>query len=314
MHSKPPRVLYRYRAFDSRTLESLCRDELFFARPSSFNDPLDSKPTISGDCSIDTLRDLLKTLIERRIEGETRDSLGKARITGAKAEAYAVKCANEAAQSVLRRVAYNAENPEYEGKVEANERWLLASEISSELMINYDRGVCCFSSVYNSPLLWSHYGDQHRGICIGYDLDRQPVPLVHKAVYGGRRTVLTSTIYKALIEGDATAKADLDRDILLRKAPGWRYEREWRILGAHGLQDSCLRLKEVTFGLRCSDAVKHAVLCALEGRRDRTRFYEIREQHGSFRLRRSVPDFAELAAYIPRTAMSAEEMFPNDST
>lgn len=30
-----------------------------------------------------------------------------------------------------------------------------------------NRGVLCFSRGWHNPLLWSHYGDKHRGICLG---------------------------------------------------------------------------------------------------------------------------------------------------
>src|SRR5713226_357193 len=32
-------------------------------------------------------------------------------------------------------------------------------------------GMVCFSMAWHNPLLWSHYGDRHRGIALGFDLD-----------------------------------------------------------------------------------------------------------------------------------------------
>src|ERR1700733_7795266 len=31
-------------------------------------------------------------------------------------------------------------------------------------------GVLCFSRSWQNALLWSHYGDKHRGICLGIDI------------------------------------------------------------------------------------------------------------------------------------------------
>src|SRR5215216_5139997 len=31
-------------------------------------------------------------------------------------------------------------------------------------------GVVCFSRNWNNPLLWAHYSDKHKGICLGFDL------------------------------------------------------------------------------------------------------------------------------------------------
>ncbi len=312
MSSRIPTQLYRYRSFDSRALESLCGDHLFFSSPSNFNDPLDCKPTITADSPLPTLRNLLKLLIQRRIAAETTNSLGRARIQGEKARAYAQRRAAEDASSDLARIRYDATNPEFEGTKEEAESWMLTNQIREEMMRHYDKGVCCFSSVYNSPLLWSHYADQHKGICIGYGLDRNPRPVVHKVLYGGSRRVSTSTIFGALAQNEPEAKSELDRDVLLRKAPGWKYEREWRLIGAQGLQDSCVRLESVTFGLRCPDAVRHAVVLALHGRSNHTKFYEIHESSGTFRLRRRQTDVSELQGYLPRTAESAQEAFPDD--
>ena len=311
MLSAVPTTLYRYRAFDSRTIDSLCQDRLFFASPSSFNDPLDCMPTIIPNSSLDTLRDLLKFLIHRRVDAETTTSLSRARVEGERARAYARRRASEAASRELQDIAYRATNPEYETPREQAEIHLLTSQIEMELMRHYERGVCCFSTAYNSPLLWSHYGDQHKGICIGYDLERNPKPTLHKVVYGGNRNILTSTIARALLDNEPVALQDLDRDVLLRKAAGWKYEREWRLIGSHGIQDSCVRLKEVTFGLRCSSAARHCVIRALDRRDPLLKFYEIRAGRGTFRLHRTAVDQDKLGVYLPATACSAEEMFPD---
>src|SRR5689334_689389 len=31
-------------------------------------------------------------------------------------------------------------------------------------------GLLCFSKSWESPLLWSHYGQKHYGLCLGFDL------------------------------------------------------------------------------------------------------------------------------------------------
>ncbi len=31
-------------------------------------------------------------------------------------------------------------------------------------------GVLCFSRCWNNILMWSHYGDRHKGICRGFDV------------------------------------------------------------------------------------------------------------------------------------------------
>lgn len=306
-----PSTFYRYRAFDTRTLDSLCHDRLFFANPGTFNDPLDCNLAIECDSGLDELRLLLSTLIQRRVKSEVLASLSQARIKGVSAAAYAEKRALFEAQKELADIAYHATNPEYTDPESAVEGHLLVSEIGRELRKHYERGACCFSTTYSSPLLWSHYGDQHRGLCIGYSLDRRPKPLLQPVIYGGSRSVPTSILVSALVLEDRMAKEKLDRDMLLRKAHGWRYEKEWRLIDDQGDKDSPLFLKEVTFGMRCPMSVIHAVTKALAGRNAPTRYYEMHVVHGRFLLRRREVDLQELGIYLPNTAQSGVEIFGN---
>ena len=185
----------------------------------------------------------------------------------------------------------------------------MTHEIERELLRHYQRGVCCFSTTYCNPLLWSHYGDQHRGLCIGYDLNRAPTPQLQRVVHGGSRAIKTSRLVRAFIHDDREAKDELDRNVLLRKASGWGYESEWRLIGAQGLQESPLLLKEITFGLRCASSVMHSVVQALSGRDKPIRYYEIYEVRGRYALRRRALDLDELRAYLPNTAASGIEIF-----
>lgn len=31
-------------------------------------------------------------------------------------------------------------------------------------------GLICFSKTWNNPVLWSHYADRHRGVCLGFKI------------------------------------------------------------------------------------------------------------------------------------------------
>lgn len=307
--SQQPAIFYRYRAFNTVTLDSLCHDTLHFAHPGTFNDPLDCNPTVDCDSDLKQLRDLLKLLVRRRVSAEVLESLKKAHLQGEKAIAHADKLALAEAARQLADIAYHATNPEFSVGREKSEAMLLTQEIERELLRHYDRGVCCFSSTHSNPLLWSHYGDQHRGLCIGYGTDRVPKPRLQRAVYGGSRILRTSILVQAFLHDDSNAKGKLDRDVLLRKARGWSYEREWRLIGDQGLQDSPLVLEEIIFGLRCPSSVMHAVVQSLSGREKPVRFYEIYEVRSGYVLRRRSVDVEELSRSLPKTAASGVEIF-----
>lgn len=150
-------TFYRYRAFSTNTLGSLCHDTLYFAHPGTFNDPLDCSPTLEQDSSLEELRNLLSILVRRRVRSEVLSSLSQARVKGEGATAHAEKRAVSEAQNELANIAYNATDPEYTVTQAEAEGWILVSQIQRELHRHYERGVCCFSTTYSSPLLWSHY-------------------------------------------------------------------------------------------------------------------------------------------------------------
>src|SRR5262245_59683864 len=67
---------------------------------------------------------------------------------------------------------------------------LLSTELSTEILrIAFSEsmrqwsemfGVICFSQSSANPLLWSHYGDRHRGMCLGFDLaDQYVMPITY---------------------------------------------------------------------------------------------------------------------------------------
>lgn len=136
-----------------------------------------------------------------------------------------------------------------------------------------------------SPLMWSHYGDQHCGICLGYSVPVSTATNLYKVNYKGSRQVKAS-IVAAMLNGDDSARRQVDEAVLLRKAGSWSYEREWRLLGPRGPHHSLLELEEVIFGMRCETSIKVAVVKALKGRDRQIKFFEMCEIPDKFTLRK----------------------------
>jgi hypothetical protein len=45
--------------------------------------------------------------------------------------------------------------------------------------MNKQYGVLCFCKGWRNPLLWSHYADKHRGMCLGFDVEDNTVQPVY---------------------------------------------------------------------------------------------------------------------------------------
>lgn len=303
-----PRRLYKYRSFSAATIELLVADLVYFADPSKFNDPLDTRPTVEADLAVPDMDEVVRRLVEARVNSELRAAAKTIRYKGPKTMDHIERLSQLQAERVLADIAYNATNPEYSDAPPAPQLRLLADRVETELLRQYDRGILALAERPTCPLMWSHYGDQHRGLCLGYSVPSDAATDLHKVRYGGSRLVKSSLVAK-MLEGRADAKAAVDAAVLLRKAYDWRYEREWRLFGPRGEAPSPLELEEVFFGMRCPSPVKHAVATALRGRAHNVRLYEVCEVGGTFKLKKRLVDEGELAATYPVRSRSVLEAF-----
>lgn len=284
----PPKVLYKYRPFEHRVVEQLCEDQLFFADPSAFNDPLDSRPCVQDDIGIDHLKEVLSNLLRNRESSEMTKAAQSIGYRGPRTTDHIERRVAATVADTLARLAYYATDSEYLGTIPEPHSSLLIGAIEQELLRQYEKGVFSLATRNNCPLMWSHYGEQHKGICIGYSV---PATLStstlrpQKVSYGGSRVVLASQI-KAMLNGDASARDSVDARVLLTKARDWRYEKEWRLIGPRGKNPSPLELVEIIFGMRCPYSVRFTVAKAFEHRGTPVRLYEIRESTGTFKLRK----------------------------
>ncbi|MEO9336775.1 DUF2971 domain-containing protein [Mesorhizobium sp. SB112] len=303
--SKLPRLLFKYRAFSPRLLDMLVADELYYSDPGDFNDPLDCRPSLEGNLPNAQLERVLSHLREQRVLAEMRAAAKSLKYRGPKTADHIARHSQKEASRLLDDIRYHATDPSYE--VEDPLHWLLRQYLEEELLRRYDRGIVSFGSRATCPLMWSHYGDQHNGVCAAYSVPVGAEANLHNIRYGGSRKVLASDV--AVMENDTEAQRRVDEAVLLRKAASWRYEREWRLIGKRGVHDSPLELEEVIFGIRCKSTVKFTIVQALANRARPVRFFEMRELSGTFRLKKYVLDTDELAASLPRRSRSIDEMF-----
>lgn len=89
--------------------------------------------------------------------------------------------------------------------------------------IDKEKGVICFSRANHDPVLWAHYADRHRGVCLGFEV---PDDFVKQVQYIKKPMKITKA-------GDLVATKDgkeFDGDILTAKYENWAYENEWRAI------------------------------------------------------------------------------------
>lgn len=135
--------------------------------------------------------------------------------------------------------------------------------------------ITCFSaSGWNNQLMWSHYANSYKGICVEYDFNKMNefVGLMYKVNYSSERPVI---MLKDI--GLTAIKTDDDGNIqqgevntgsilsyMLTKNKCWDYEEEWRIIN-HEDDDKGFRfvktpfVKSITIGLNVENICKNLI-------------------------------------------------------
>lgn len=126
-------------------------------------------------------------------------------------------------------------------------------------------GVSCFSEKDDSMLMWAHYANNHKGMCVEYELmefntqlQYTPVPII----YCKDRVHLDSID----IDNVGTAIMEYFIKCLVQKSTVWGYESEWRIIRDdaacghlwdsknHGALLNSIRPSSITLGCEAEDS------------------------------------------------------------
>lgn len=270
-----PAKLYKYRGFSVRCLREITEAEIFYAKPNSFNDPMDCDPTIEVDIGRASLEKLLfKILTQTRGRDKALEQIGYLRYMSSEYGDYRI-----------------------DPKVDDYLKRMLASDIKNELDSELgNAGVLSFSATWRSALMWSHYADEHRGICIEYDTTDQAHPRLGVVSYKAPRAIRTSDLWLWKIRDDVEAKDRVIQTYFYAKSSEWRYEREWRdVADKSGPMSVPYRMTGIHFGMRCDSAVITSVVKLLTDHQD-INLWQIWPKDDGFKLRRSLVPRDEIEA------------------
>lgn len=146
-------------------------------------------------------------------------------------------------------------------------------------------GFVCLSEDWQSTVMWSHYGEKHTGICLGFDVPRSEAIEVRYVA----EPVDAPKASRRASEG--SAKQAL-LDAMRFKDRVWRYEKEWRLpaplqRSVDGIFykrfDDTLHLREVILGARCSMTPADVVDAVVNPPLD-VEVFQARAAHGKFEI------------------------------
>lgn len=181
--------LHRFQKIDQNLFNSLIYNYQWFSNPLDFNDPY--------DCNIE----LDYTNTPEEIEVFIREMNDNN--YNIKDERYIVK-----------RIKSFVEKPELMA--------LLSKQQDAKIVSKM--GLCCFSERDDSLLMWSHYGDSHKGVCLSFDFreDLNFFTVPYCVDYPEKYPKVN------FINDRRTAK--LYRIQFATKSKEWQYEQEIRII------------------------------------------------------------------------------------
>lgn len=201
--------LYKYRTIESLK-KVLENNSLWFASPQDFNDPFDCQIVPDTNNTQDEIIEFLKASAP---EGSSEESISS----------LALKIFN---------------NPHI---------WKNSFEAEISKVINAT-GICCFTANEKNLLMWSHYTDSHKGVCLKFDLTKDPeyfeFPL--EVIY-----TKDYPVYNHLSNSQEIVNL-----VVLSKSIDWEYEEEIRVLrpDQNGLISfNKNALVEIIFGCNCSE-------------------------------------------------------------
>lgn len=188
MKTKIPEKLYRYGSFKSPEYleEILLEDKIYCSSPFDFNDPFDCRPRVIVGNTTKEIKESKKTI----------ESILKKRTTLDR------KSRREEASRLIKEIPKR-------GNLTEEYKQLLGTS-----------GVYCMSKKHNNLLMWSHYGDKHRGYCLEFSTENEFFSKIKPVAYETKYPVVKIFSVDKNIWGNQS---------FLTKSKDWEYEKEWRL-------------------------------------------------------------------------------------
>lgn len=223
-----PTLLYKYREVNLNSIKSLLRDSIWISLPREMNDPHEC----SFYCNFEDLmssdeylsHDIVKKLI-KRLKLDVN------------------KFKNMELHEIILELALN--DPNIDGDVDKayaviDSLKTVSKKNQKEIMDSLEYAMKNYVYIFSlsenchNNLMWSHYGDSHKGFCIEYDFNSVETDNIIKkslkpVVYTNEK-IDFAEYFKAGIK----RFPELMSFPAMIKSKDWEYEQEWRLIYPQG--------------------------------------------------------------------------------
>lgn len=154
-------------------------------------------------------------------------------------------------------------------------------------------GITCFSEIPNNLLMWSHYAESHKGICVGFKL--QDIFLTFQKDTNYKVAVLKVKYTEDLKPVDYFNNQNLSiLNCLRTKSINWEYEKEVRLILSQIQFDETKRkyfpidknsIAIIYFGSRINSDILKSISQECKKNLSDIKFYKMELQNDSFKLK-----------------------------
>jgi hypothetical protein len=138
-------------------------------------------------------------------------------------------------------------------------------------------GICSFSKARKNQLMWSHYADEHKGVCIGFKEQKirpqgsniYPIDVTYQDKYPFENIIERFNYFEKFpgMNNLNAITGDILYSILGTKYTSWKYERERRLVFAksvaHKFEPEAVN--SIAFGLRMAERDRKTLRNLLSG-------------------------------------------------
>ena len=231
-----PRFLYKFRHAEphddviTRLRSIIVESHLWLSHHESFNDPFDMKAYMVLDGTDRQIRERFKALVADHSAAPRR------------------------------------QRKEMLGNIMNMPRDAMLAHLNQTLRLSAGRaGICSFAGNPHSIVMWTHYAQNHQGVCLQFEVarDARTFAFAQQVHYRDEYPRVNFTVREDMANHLYT--------VMTRKHPGWEYEGEWRIIHLQGANSMLPfrpeALVRVVFGCRSSPTLVDSVRGLLSERR-----------------------------------------------
>jgi len=225
-------LIYKYYSINKNVISSILNNSFWFSKPKDYNDPFDSFTPVEFYGNTNQWIEFVKNN-----SNYTKEKKSK-----------------------IIEIMKNYKNLSNKSHI----------DLLTEKRIKDAYCICCFSKCNDNILMWSHYSNNHKGICIGYktekinnkELLRFNDPRISNYIRINRKQYLPINNVKYSIKmrkpfNPLYDSEDIWKNYFLHKCKDWSYEKEVRIIQPfESIQNICYHrdiINEIIVGCKITN-------------------------------------------------------------